>query len=331
MNPEVIGKEPTVQARTWSDILNIQLAKDARKKDQAQETDRQRLERDGWRTTFHVPHQDKFLSNHAFLLDHVDGEEHICSVLSSIGIVFHSYVPALRELKVTFSGDALKEFFVEYLDRKGKKLNASKPVIPVVFWGDLWVSKKFKESSTKESEMIRKYDVKQLEAQGGNHEGKIVSKYKRVISEKERVVGELTTTELSAPEEQRVHIRAQIESEKAALEGIVLEKGKKLIEVRKLWSDRVLMREKFEESVARKRKQAQEAVDEGKRRKASNVEASEAMAAEILANATAAAKEAAPEAPEVAAPAAVAPAAAPPAAEAAEEDPIAAIARQFGV
>ena len=35
MNPEVIGKEPTVQARTWSDILNIQLAKDARKKDQA--------------------------------------------------------------------------------------------------------------------------------------------------------------------------------------------------------------------------------------------------------------------------------------------------------
>ena len=128
-----------------------------------------------------------------------------------------------------------------------------------------------------------------------------------------------------------MHIRAQSESEKAALEGIVLEKGKKLIEVRKLWSDRVLMREKFEESVARKRKQAQEAVDEGKRRKASNVEASEAMAAEILANATAAAKEAAPEAPEVAAPAAVAPAAAPPAAEAAEEDPIAAIARQFGV
>eukprot|EP00966_Prymnesium_polylepis_P064426 1493418-Prymnesium_polylepis.1 len=270
----IAGKEPEVQSRTWQDIVKLSENQSRSKSAQLLQTERKRLERDGFTAKFNVPQESKMLANHKFLLGGAD-EDRISEILSSLGITFESYTRGIEstgKLEVTFSGESLVSFFKEYVDKKGKSFNPRNPVIPVVFWGDHWVNKAAKVSSQRETKLIAVTDVAALGKKRDLEIDALERKFKGELKQKEADLGALKTAVLQASDEQKPFLTQQLASASGLLEGVVHDKAEALKLLRDKWGARIAKREALEAERKRLREQAEEAIIVAKRRKVANIE-----------------------------------------------------------
>jgi len=226
----------------------------------------------------------KFQSHHSWMLDGT--HEDINSKMKLMGCSFLAFDRVSCVLTFKVGGPAIRNFFLA-LEKEHKPINLKQVLSYQHFWGKNFVKEAMVKAKTDDYELAKKFDATELTVKRDTGLDQVSRNFMAKLSAQERKVGSISTSTILAPAQHKEMAHQHLQNERAILESIVRDRESRLVEVAAQWDRIIAMRGEFEADKKRKKESAHHMIEEGKRRKAAKIVASETMAADALNHASA--------------------------------------------